>query len=229
MSSKRDTKAAHEDVDLNQYSSRWEAMWSQGIVKGQAFDAGASSPALKNLLSSGKMHLKGLSTLVPGCGRGYDLVTFAAAGAASADGLELSASAVDNAQSYLNEIEAPELTAACHLHVGDFYKWQPESGPYDVGYDYTFCCAMHPSQREDWAVTWSRLIKPGGTLITLIFPVDSSRDPDVGPPFPLTPELYHKLLPAAGFECVSVEPVPPELSHNGREGKEYLGLWRRSA
>jgi hypothetical protein len=228
MSLQRDISASKEVLDVDQYSSRWESMWSQGIAKGQAFDAGASSPSLRNLLTSGKIDMRGQSVLVPGCGRGYDLVTFASAGASLAVGLELSSSAVNNAQSYLNEIQAPDLVSVCRLHVGDFYKWQPESGSFNVGYDYTFCCAMQPIQREDWAATWSHLIKPGGTLITLMYPVDPTRDPNVGPPFPVTPELYHKLLSASGFECMSVEAVPPELSHSGREGKEYLGLWKRS-
>jgi hypothetical protein len=56
--------------------------------------------------------------------RGYDLVTFASAGASLAVGLELSSSAVNNAQSYLNEIQAPDLVSVCRLHVGDFYKWR---------------------------------------------------------------------------------------------------------
>jgi hypothetical protein len=33
--------------------------------------------------------------------------------------------------------------------------------------------------------------------------------------------------PSAGFQCTYLEPVPPELSHSEREGKEYLGRWTR--
>ncbi len=46
-----------------------------------------------------------------------------------------------------------------------------------------FGCAMHPSMRHDWAKHWARHVKPGGRLVTLIFPVDD-RDPTDGPPFP---------------------------------------------
>lgn len=91
-----------------------------------------------------------------------------------------------------------------------------------------FLCAMHPNQRRDWAATWAKLIQPGGILATLIFPVDPSRDPDVGPPFPLTPDLYRQLLPPAGFEEISVEPIPEQLSHTGRGGFEHMGIWRRA-
>ena len=34
-----------------------------------------------------------------------------------------------------------------------------------------FMCSFVPDKRSDWADTWGRLIKPGGELITLIFPV----------------------------------------------------------
>ena len=49
-----------------------------------------------------------------------------------------------------------------------------------------------------------------------------------GPPWPVTPELYKKLLLPAGFELQNLEAVPPERSHPDRRGKEYLGVWRRA-
>ncbi len=64
-------------------------------------------------------------------------------------------------------------------------------------------------------------------MITLIYPVDPSRDPNVGPPFPISPELYLTLLPPAGFECAGVQAVPERLSHEKRRGFEYLALWKR--
>lgn len=50
-----------------------------------------------------------------------------------------------------------------------------------------------------------------------------------GPPWPVTPSLYEELLLPEGFTCVKLEPVPAELSHASREGKEWMGVWRRSA
>jgi hypothetical protein len=88
---------------------------------------------------------------------------------------------------------------------------------------------MHPDHRQTWASSWGRLIRPGGTLVTLIFPVLPDADPSVGPPFPISPELYTSLLPPAGFEIVSMEKVPAERSVGGRAGKEWLGVWRRRA
>jgi hypothetical protein len=59
-------------------------------------------------------------------------------------------------------------------------------------------CALHPDMRTAWAQGWARLLSPGGELVTMVYPVDSSRDPNTGPPWPVTPELYKQLLPPAG-------------------------------
>lgn len=34
-----------------------------------------------------------------------------------------------------------------------------------------FFCALHPEMRGRWAATWARLIRPGGRLVTLVFPI----------------------------------------------------------
>jgi hypothetical protein len=46
----------------------------------QLFDVGGSSPVLHKLLDSGELDVKGKRVVIPGCGRGYDVVTFAKAG-----------------------------------------------------------------------------------------------------------------------------------------------------
>jgi hypothetical protein len=69
-------------------------------------------------------------------------------------------------------------------------------------------CALPPQARRAWAEAWARHLAPGGELVTLIFPVDPGADPDAGPPFPVTPELYESLLLAAGA-CGGRRPSMP--------------------
>jgi len=62
---------------------------------------------------------------------------------------------------------------------------------------------MQPHTRPAVAKTWARLIKPGGQLITLIFPVNGMA-PDLGPPFPgraVCPSKKHSMFyyPITGF------------------------------
>jgi len=80
--------------------------------------------------------------------------------------------------------------------------------------------------REDWAKAWARHMKPGGKLITLIFPVEPEPR-DGGPPWYVHPDMYTQVLTANGFENVRLEAVDASLSHKGRGGREYLGIWRK--
>ncbi|PSC72662.1 S-adenosyl-L-methionine-dependent methyltransferase [Micractinium conductrix] len=211
------------------YSARWENMWTQdGVLKpGQAFDAAKSSPALSAQLASGGLDVCGKRVLVPGCGRGYDLVEFARAGAGLAAGLELAPTAAAAAEAYLGEALSGEEAAHVQVHSGDFFAWKcPTGEAFDLGFDYTFMCALHPNMRADWATSWARLLAPGATLACLAFPLN--HDKETGPPWPVTEQMYKDLLLPAGFTLVREEPVPAELSHAGRGGKEALLVFRRT-
>ena len=67
-----------------------------------------------------------------------------------------------------------------------------------------FLCALHPSMRARWAPAWARLLRPGGELVTLMFPLPPAAGdggaaaPEAGPPWPLTPQLYRDLLLNSG-------------------------------
>ena len=97
----------------------------------------------------------------------------------------------------------------------------PET-PYDLVYDCTFLCAIDPSRRLEWAQQMRRLIRPGGEIVSLVFPVG---DFEGGPPFALSPDVVKDLLEPAGFENVSLTEVPEEQWARGRQ--EYLYRWRR--
>lgn len=56
-------------------------------------------------------------------------------------------------------------------------RCSPHTAP---GYDYTFLCALHPSMRQRWAAAWARHLVPGGELVTMVYPVDTSMDPAPG-------------------------------------------------
>eukprot|EP00879_Flechtneria_rotunda_P020860 GHRR01021963.1.p1 GENE.GHRR01021963.1~~GHRR01021963.1.p1 ORF type:complete len:175 (+),score=57.83 GHRR01021963.1:248-772(+) len=170
-------------VDWQQYNQLWHNLWQAGLRPGQHFDKGGCSPKLLQLLHSGDLQVQGKRVLVPGCGRGYDVFAFAQAGAQLAVGLELLQAAVAAASSERDrqlqlqlhqqkqQQEAQTLTQAtdwvsrCELVVGDFYAYNHPSGPFDVGYDYTFLCAMHPSMRKDWAQVRSILAADATTVL----------------------------------------------------------------
>lgn len=45
---------------------------------------------------------------------------------------------------------------------------------------------MLPEMRPKWAARMAEIIKPGGTLVALIFPIVEKKG---GPPFAVTPQL----------------------------------------
>ncbi|GMH41874.1 hypothetical protein BSKO_09784 [Bryopsis sp. KO-2023] len=211
-------------VDRAEYHSRWEAEWTDGVVQGDKWDTRASAPSLTKLVSSGALELKGKKSIVPGCGRGYDVLLFAGVGS-DALGLEISQTAVDVASGYRDSLQIPdEHKKKANFVLGDFFKYG--GGQFDVGFDYNFFCAIHPSMRADWAKQWSKLIVPGGELVTLLYPVDPTREG--GPPFYTDPNVAKDLLEANGFECKELSPVDPSASIPFRAGSEYLGRWIRN-
>lgn len=81
--------------------------------------------------------------------------------------------------------------------------------------------------RAAWGKAYGRLIRPGGVLIALMWPVEASRDRSVGPPFPIEPEDYDKALAPAGFVREHVSKVPDDVSVERRRGLEMVGIYRR--
>jgi len=222
-------KAAGQ-VEKQEYDGRWDPVWKNGLPPGMRWDIGQVAPSFDAALKSGEVSVSGQRCLVPGCGRGYDLHALVQAGASAAVGLDLSSTACQAAEGYLDSTGlSAEQRSKARLECADFFTWSDPAGAYDMGYDYTFGCAIHPSMRTAWAQGWARQIKSGGQLVTLVFPtVPGPTPPDAaGPPYPVNAEIYRELLTAAGFEEVFVRQVPPELSHASRQGKEWLALWKR--
>ena len=216
------------------YSKRWEIMWNGGnndyevkngdggkLKAGQSFDAGRSCPYLDTFIEQNKASLEGKTAVIPGCGRGYDVATFSKY-CKEVTGLELAPTAVVSAQEFLGD-----SYQNASVMQGDFLADSPKV-QYDIGYDYTFFCALHPDMRDNWATSWSQNICSQGLLITLIFPVlpEEARG-QTGPPWPVWPELYSEHLEKHGFSLESLEKLPDSGSHPGREGKEYIAVWKR--
>jgi SAM-dependent methyltransferase len=198
----------------------WEAHWATSHVP---WDAGEPAPGLQDFLSRLTARIFPLPrgrALVPGCGSGYDAFALARAGF-RAVGVDIAPSV---ASRFSSMRESAGLTQEeADLVVGDFFSLTPKQlgGTFDMMWDYTFYCAIDPSLRPKWKGQVRQLLRPGGTLAMLIFPVEPEAPPEVGPPYPLDPEqVVQSLQPE--FELISLEPA--RLSHPGREGREWLAV-----
>lgn len=82
--------------------------------------------------------------------------------------------------------------------------------------------AIPPSRRPEWGRQINALIKPGGYLIALIFPLTATAD---GPPFYVRPEHYDEAL-GEGWETVIAR--TPQDSIPGHLGNEYLLVLKKT-
>ncbi|KAL4892097.1 S-adenosyl-L-methionine-dependent methyltransferase [Aspergillus ambiguus] len=195
-----------EERSINDYASGWSALWDSG--NSDLWDRGKPSPALIDTVEEHRQHPDDLfypfsanggrkKALVPGCGRGYDVVMLALHGF-DAYGLEISSTAVKEAQDYaLMELKTPQghnfgdsypptdniSGGTATFLEGDFFQsdWCKDT-VFDIIYDYTFLCALHPSMRRNWAARMASLLRTGGVLVCLEFPM--YKDPSLpGPPW----------------------------------------------
>ncbi|KAL8775036.1 MAG: hypothetical protein Q9209_000515 [Squamulea sp. 1 TL-2023] len=207
----RSRLSTHFDVPESSHANRWAQLWDAGDFL--PWDRGGPNPAFKDLLMEKKgligeyFVVKGDGTkrrktaLVPGCGRGYDVLLLASHGY-DAYGLEVSEKAVERCleekknkgYKYMADMHSDGGGKSTFLK-GDFFATQwtdaVPDGKFDLIYDYTFFCALTPRMRPAWSQRILQLLAtdPPGCLICLEFP--TYKDPSLGgPPFGLTPQTY---------------------------------------
>ncbi|EDQ86113.1 uncharacterized protein MONBRDRAFT_11246 [Monosiga brevicollis MX1] len=219
-------QTAKDEATRHGRSSHWETVWQEGVRPLGKFDAGGPCPALEILLAQDDVprHPEARA-LVPGCGRGYDLPVLARHGF-HVEGWELSETAAQVARDYINSQEhaTPDAPLTGTMSVARMDFFEPTSDQqYDLIYDYTFLCALHPDSHQAWARQMRALLRPGGLLVTVIFPIV---DKEGGPPFAMSMELVSGLLQGQNFECQHLAMLPDSSCNKGREGITALGLWR---
>ncbi|KFK37215.1 hypothetical protein AALP_AA4G228800 [Arabis alpina] len=192
----------------------WEKTWEEGATP---WDLGKPTPIISHLLEAGS--LPNGRALVPGCGTGYDVVEMACPDR-HVVGLDVSKTAVEQSTKIFSSMpNAKYFSFVCE----DFFTWEPAE-KFDLIFDYTFFCALEPSVRPLWAQRMEKLLKPGGELITLMFPID---DRIGGPAYKVSVSEYEKVLIPLGFEATSI--VDNEHAVGPRKGIEKIGRWTLSS
>ena len=145
---------SHFQGDFSQHAQRWDDLYKENFLP---WDKGFPNPALVDLLSerqdllpSPEKKKKKLRALVPGCGKGYDVLLLSAFGY-EAYGAEISSRALDAARNTEKEMsgkgvyetrEGAEKGDITWL-AGDFFKddflkdVKGGDGKFDLIYDYT--------------------------------------------------------------------------------------------
>ncbi|KAJ8522181.1 hypothetical protein ONZ45_g1234 [Pleurotus djamor] len=200
----------------------WETAWKADMS--YLWDFGEIQPPLRDLLTSGEVPFvkEGGRALVPGCGRGYDAVAIASILGNDTLAMDISATGIQAGKDYLASLPPLSLGKVTFLE-GDFFTYEVSAEErFDLIYDFTFFVAIQPSRRNEWGQKVRSLIKPGGYLVTIVYPIIPHTT--TGPPFFLRPEHYLEPL-GDGWEKI-VDKVP-EASLESHVGQERIVVWKR--
>ena len=241
---------SHFEVPHEQHNDRWDHLWKESFLP---WDKGFPNPALvdalndrQDLIAPARKSSTGQRrrALVPGCGKGYDVLLLASYGY-DAYGLDVSENAIQACKAFARKefenypTKDPQYgRGSCDFVCGDFFKsdWLQSCGTdvsdFDLIYDYTFLCALPVEWRSDWASRMSDLLAldSKSTLICLEFP--TYKEPSTGgPPHGLKPEMYIAHLGRPGEDVKYSDegyPIPDDVSSKPENGKALVrvGHWQ---
>ena len=192
------------------------AYWQQRYAAGQTgWDAGAITPPLRAYFAQlGPPDARHI--LIPGAGYGYEAEYLHAAGWPNVWVADLAPAPLEALRQRVPGFPAD------HLLLTDFFDLPPVS-PFDLLVEQTFFCALDPTLRPAYARQCARLLRPGGTLMGLLFDTEFSQP---GPPFGGSGEEYRAYFEPY-FDFVHFAPATNSLPP--RQGRELFICLRRKA
>lgn len=200
----------HNYVDNPEF---WDDKYNNS---GDKWDLGTPVPVFMSLLNEKRWIKEGMSLLVSGCGKGYDAI------AAAKEGLIVTA--VDFSEEAIKAAQknARDENLSVNFLQEDFFLLDENyNGSFDLVFEYTTFCAINPERRGEYAEKMSLLLKPGGRLIAIVFPIDNRPG---GPPFSIDMKEFYTLF----SRHLKLEYFSREInSVKPRKGKEVLMIFIR--
>lgn len=132
----------------------WEVLYQTGDT---GWDRGQVSPALQTWLNQGVIQ-EGAKVLIPGCGRGHEVVVLAKLGF-DVTAIDLAPSAIEALNQTLEDAGVSATTVCA-----DIFSYQTAQ-QFDVVYEQTCLCAIEPKQRSDYERCLEKWLKAGGKLL----------------------------------------------------------------
>ena len=184
--------------------------WQQRYATGRdAWDARAVTPPLRAYFDQ-LDPARQPRVLVPGAGRAYEAEYLHGRGFGQVFVADIAPEAL-----HALAARVPDFPAA-HLLLADFFALSP-APPYDLIVEQTFFCALDPALRAAYARQCAALLRPGGTLVGLLF--DTDFGPVTEPPFGGSRAEYRAYF-APYFEFRHFETATNSLPP--RQGKELF-------
>lgn len=192
----------------------WNARYETGDTP---WDMAGYSPTLRAALDVGLLRDRE-RILVPGCGRGHDVLQLAERGH-SPVGVDFAPAAIEALRA-----AADNAGLSVSTHVGDIFElMERPAASFDGVWEYTCFCAIHPSERDRYVALMTHLVRPGGRLVFGVFPL--FRDPGKveGPPWIVTKDDVRNHFGHAWDVVLESHPtVAPDENRAGREALMVL-------
>ncbi|MDP7609493.1 MAG: methyltransferase domain-containing protein [Candidatus Marinimicrobia bacterium] len=198
-------------IEVN-HSQFWEDIYLENDT---GWDLKGVTPffdSISNELIQGKV-------CILGCGRGYDAIMFAKKG--------FDVTAVDFAPTPISELNKLAIQKSVTINtIKDDIFSLVERFPdtFDYVIEQTCFCAIHPNRRKEYEILVRTILKLGGKLVGLWFPLDKSQE-EGGPPFGTTIDEVKSIFNSGwkiekeNFPSQSVEP---------RKGREKLIIFKKN-
>ena len=147
-----------------------EQYWTERYDAGKdGWDLGCISPPIKEYID--QLTNKDIKILIPGAGNSHEAEYIHNQGFTNLYVCDISNVPLDNLKDIVTTFPIDNL-----IH-GNFFEIQDE---FDLVLEQTFFCALNPLLRQDYIEQMSKIIKPKGSLIGLLFSMEFDKE---GPPF----------------------------------------------
>ena len=189
--------------------------WNDCYTDGKTgWDRGDVHPALLHWIEN--KSLKPCDIIVPGCGRGYEVVELAER--------NFNVTAIDFASEPVHDLRSKLSQHKTNSQVvqESIFDFQPNE-PVDAVYEQTCLCAIKPAQRSHYEETIFKWLKPGGKLFVLFAQVDN---PGESPPHHCGLEEMKNLFPESRWQWLTKD-EPVTFNHPSGRLFEFAKLLER--
>lgn len=193
------------------------AFWNERFARGDTpWDRGGAGPQLLAWLDGGAV-APGCRIVVPGCGRGWEVAELARRGF-EVTGIDVAREACERARDVL-----ARQGLRAEIVEADVCAWRP-ARQFDVVYEQTCLCAMHPTAWRSYESALADWLRPGGTLLAMFAqrPRPEAVEAGIieGPPYHCDVNAMRMLFDDARWEW----PAPPYPRAAHPNGMHELGL-----
>ena len=193
-------------------SEYWSYRYQQNK---DGWELGVAAPPLVKFFQSSAMLAAPARVVVPGCGRGHEVLLLAEMGH-DAVGVDFAETAIIAGRQAASQRQLPNAS----FLQKDFFAWalQPEwQGSFDVAVEHTCYCAIDPKRRTEYIRAVASVLRPGGLFVGLFWACGFAG----GPPFTTDRRELEELF-GTRFQGGGIQRAQNSIP--SRAGQEWL-VW----